>query len=88
MTDARGAHSDAVDAAIHAVGEVEEMLSATTDRTDSLMGAVIHATGSNPWVESAQNAMNFTAEIKNRIEEIYRIAEGVKAELERYKGGF
>jgi hypothetical protein len=67
---------------------VQEGLSITTDRIDSAMGAIIMAVGQTPFVESAQNAMNFTAECKNRVEEIYNITERVIAELNRYAGGF
>lgn len=88
MSNPWDAHRGAVDGAVNGVGELQELISILTDRQESLMGQVIMAVGQNPNVESAQNAMNFTAEIRNRADEIYRIAEQVKAELERYAGGF
>lgn len=85
---AREEHYAAVDNAKYAVGEMQELLSALTERQESAMGAVIMVVGQNPNVESAQNAMNFTAEVRNRVEEIYTITNGIIAELERYQGGF
>lgn len=84
----REEHYAAVETAIYSIGEVQEMLSALTERCETAMGAIIMAVGQTPHVESAQNSMNFTAEMKNRVEEIYRISDHVIAELRRYGDGF
>ena len=84
----RDNHYGEVQAAISTVGEVQDLLSALTDRLETTMGAIIMAVGQTPHVESAQTSMNFTAEMKNRVDEIYRISEQVIAELRRYGDGF
>lgn len=83
-----GEHRGAVDNALRAIGELQEAIALVTDRQESAMGAVIMAVGQTPNVESAQNTMNFIAEIRNRTDEMYRITESARAELERYSGGF
>ncbi len=81
-------HRLAVNAAAHAIGEVQESLAIVTDRQESAMGAVIMAVGQNPNVESARNAMNFTARVRALAEEAFQACAQAKAEVERYGGGF
>lgn len=88
MTSPWGAHRAAVANAMNAIGELQEAISVVTDRQESAMGAVIMAVGQNPNVESAQNAMNFTGNIRDMAQRAFLTAEQVKAELMRYAGGF
>lgn len=88
MSGPHGQHQEAVAGAIFAIGELQETISLLTDRQETAMGAVIMAVGQNPNVESAQNAMNFIAEVRNRVDELFGMTEQAKAELERYVGGF
>lgn len=84
----REGHAEAVGAAIASIAEIQELIAVGTDRCESAMGAVIMAVGQNPNVDSAQAAMNFTAEIKNRFDETYRITEAAIEQLNSYLAGF
>jgi hypothetical protein len=87
MGDFRGQHWEATHAAIDAVGVLQERLAMATEQSEVALGAVLACTGSTQ-VESGQNALNFLAGIKDRIEECFGVAEQAVAELQRYAGGF
>lgn len=87
MTDYRGDHSGAVQAAIYAVGELQDVLAMATDRCEMAIGACIGATGASE-VESAQNAMNALQGVKDEIDRLFGMTNVAKEELIRYGGGF
>lgn len=88
MTDPHSRHHLAVNNAAHAIGEVQDAIAVVTDRQESAAGAVIMAVGQNPHVESAQNALNFIAQVRTKAEEMNVLCQQAKAEVERYGGGF
>lgn len=88
MSNPHGEHRGAVDNALRAIGELQEAISVVSDRQENTIAAVIMSVGESPTVESGQNVLHFIAEIRNRTDEMYRITEQAKAELERYSSGF
>lgn len=83
----REVHQGAVQGAIQTIGEVQETLAVATNHCDVAMGAVIEATGAAE-VDSAQNAMNYLAGAKEKIDEAYRALLVAAEELRRYGDGF
>jgi hypothetical protein len=73
--------------AIDAVALLQEHLAMATQQTDVAMGSILSATGSTE-VESARNALDFIAGIREQLTEIYGMSEAAVAELRRYMGGF
>lgn len=87
MSDYRGQHSDAVNAAIIEVAKLQEYIAMATEQCDVAVGAILVSTGATQ-VESARNAMDFIAGCKDRLDEMYGITMNAVLELERYRGGF
>lgn len=87
MGDYRGDHYGAVENAINAISSIQEFIAMATQQTDVAMGAILSATGSTQ-IESAQNAMNFIAGTRDKLEETYAATEQAVAELHRYQEGF
>lgn len=87
MSDPWGQHAAAVNAAIDAVGSLQERISVATEACDVAMGAILACTGSSN-VESAVNAMNFIQGIKARLDEMFGASQLAVEELERYQRGF
>jgi len=90
MTSAHEAHQEAVAVAKQAIGEVQELLAATTAKLEeSTIGAVYNATGGeNCAMESGRIAFEWTSGLRERVDEIYRVTDNINAELDRYAGGF
>lgn len=87
MSDAWGAHQAAVSNAVDAMGRVQECISMGTEACDTAIGALLSATGSTG-VDSAANAINYMAEVKARLDEIFGITQQAVEEAERYGRGF
>jgi hypothetical protein len=90
MTGAHSEHQAAVAYAQAAIGEVQELLAATTAKVEeSAVPAVYNATGGEACnMESGRIAFEWTLGLKERIDEIYRITDNINSELARYGGGF
>jgi hypothetical protein len=88
MSNPWEAHQEAVAVASAAIGELQEGLSLCTERQESAMGAVLMAVGENPPVAAGQNALALTAQVKEKIDEIYTLTERIKEEMTNYGGGF
>ncbi len=86
--DAHTPHHEAVGFAGMEVEELEGMILAARNRAEEVLRVIANAVGAQPNVESGQNAMAWTAGIKDRLEELVGVCENVKAELNRYSGGF
>lgn len=83
------AHHEAVAAAKHAIGELQETLSLATDKQDEAQTLTALATGgSEASTEAGFNAFEFIAVLREKIQEVYRVTEQAVAELDRYDGGF
>lgn len=81
------AHQAAINNATDAMGGVQEAISMATERCDTAIGAILSATGASQ-VDSARNAMSYMQEVKNRLEEIFRITQQAVEEAQRYGRGF
>jgi hypothetical protein len=84
----REQHFQGVGAAGIAVAELEGMLLAAKLKQQDVLGTVALAVGDPPAVESGRNALEWTAALTDKLDEITRICEMIKAELNRYGGGF
>ena len=83
-------HQAAVSVAKTAIGEVQELLSAVTDKLENrVIEAVMNATGGeNCNMESGRIAFQWTSGLRDSIDEIYRVTDNIIAELNRYGDGF
>jgi len=84
----RQEHQDGVGFAGLEVQELQNLLAAAKGKQQEVLGLVVVAVGENPVVESAQNATAFTAALGDQLDEMAGICEQIKAELNRYAGGF
>jgi hypothetical protein len=85
---AREPHIEAVGFAGIQVQELQNILLASKQVQQEVLGLIIAAVGEQPVTESGQNALAFTAAIGDQIDEMTGMCETVKAELNRYGGGF
>jgi hypothetical protein len=84
----RDGHVQAVGFAGLQIEELENMLLAVKEKQQECLGLVATAVGEQPVVESARNALEFTAALDDRLGELVGMCESIKAELNRYGGGF
>jgi hypothetical protein len=85
---AREPHIQAVGFASLQVQELQNILMSAKAVQDECLGIVVTAVGEQPTVESARNALELTAAVGTRIEEIIGVCESVKAHLDQYATGF
>ena len=90
MTSPYEMHQAAVAAAKAMIGEVQELLSATTAKIEEeALPAVQAATGGEDCnMESGRIAFQWTSGLRESIDEVYRTTDNINAELDRYAGGF
>jgi hypothetical protein len=89
VTDAHGQHAEAVAFAGAEVEGLQHLLGACVEKADQAVGAVYNAVGSETAaVESARNALESVAHIRDTIRELMGSAEVAIQELRRYRGGF
>jgi hypothetical protein len=88
MGDFRDPHFQAVGFAGLIVQELEIMLAVARDKADDAVGAVYAAVGPETTVDSARNALEHIASVRDKIPEMIAQTEVVKAELNRYSSGF
>ena len=82
-------HHESVAVAIHAVGSVQGNISAGRDNGEHLTALIMACTGGgSTGSEAGRNAFELAASLLEKFDELYRTTEAVKAELERYDGGF
>jgi hypothetical protein len=84
------AHHESVAAAKQLIGEVQEMISAATDRADHALRAVAEATGTGgaTATEAGLNSYRMTSLIDVHLQEAFAAAATAVEELSRYAGGF
>lgn len=87
MSDYRGMHFEAAGSAINAIGELQELFAAATDKCEQVIGAILEATGSTE-TESASNAMNAIQGVRQQIDELFGMTNLAVEEMRRYQGGF
>lgn len=89
MSDAHGRHFEAVGFASLKIEEAQATIYQAGAQMEEALGAVYNAVGDDPVIESASNASAWTAHMKDvLLPELLRTCENVKAELNRYGGGF
>lgn len=84
----RDGHHDAVGFAALQVQELENILLAAKEVQQEVMGILMSAVGNNTHIESASNAREWTGVIADKLDELVGLCENIKAELNRYGGGF
>lgn len=84
----RDQHFQAIGFAGAKIAEIESHILAAKLLTDDAIGTVVNAVGDDPVEDSARNAFEWSASLPDRLDEITRICENIKAELNRYGGGF
>jgi hypothetical protein len=88
VSDFREPHFQAVGFAGLIVQELENVLAVAREKADEAVGAVYAAVGAVTTVDSARNALEHIASVRDRIPELIAQTEVVKAELNRYSSGF
>jgi hypothetical protein len=84
----RDDHVQAVGFAGLQIQELENLIITAKERQQECLNLVATAVGEAPVVESARNALEFTAALGDRLDEVAGMCESIKAELNRYGGGF
>lgn len=89
MSNARDAHHEAAGFAGLKVEELEGIiLHGKSFLEDEVRPTIENAVGAAPGSEAGQNAAAFAGGLMDRLEEAVGICEQIKAELNRYAGGF
>jgi hypothetical protein len=84
----REPHIEAVGFAGLQVQELQNILMSAKEVQQEVLGLIISAVGENPVVESAVNAFSYMAAVGDHLDEVIGQCETIKAELNRYGGGF
>jgi hypothetical protein len=77
-----------VAAAIQEVEDLQALLSIAVEKADGAMGMIAQAVGADSLFESARNAREFTAAVRERLSELIGMLHAAIEELVRYGGGF
>jgi hypothetical protein len=83
----RDQHAEAVTLAITEIEAFQTLLNVAREKGNEAVRAVARAVGGSG-MESAANALNGTAETRDRLPELIGNLEVVVQELRRYGGGF
>lgn len=85
----REAHHESVAFAQAEIDALANRLMAAEEKAEEALAAVVQAVGEEPDTESGRIAYEWTAMLRaERIPELIRFTENIKAELLRYGGGF
>ena len=84
----RDGHHDAVGFAGLQVQELENILLAAREVQQEVQGIIISAVGEGTDLETANNAREWIGLVDSKLEELIGLCENIKAELNRYGGGF
>lgn len=84
----RDSHFEGVGFAGIAVQELQNVIAVAREQQQQVLGMVIAAVGESPVVDSAQNAVSYAAAIGDQLDDLAGVCEHLKAELNRYSGGF
>jgi hypothetical protein len=64
------------------------MIMAAREQQQTTLNMIITAVGASPIVESARNSTTWAAHIGDQLADLIGVCEQLKAELNRYAGGF
>lgn len=84
----RDSHFEGVGFAGLAVEELQAVIMVAREHQQTALGLIFVAVGHNPVVDSAQNATAYAAAIGDQLADLIGMCEQLKAELNRYGGGF
>jgi hypothetical protein len=87
MSDPHEQHAQAVAFAGAELEGLRNLLYVAHEKAEQAIGAVFQAVGQEP-VESARNAVEHTAHVRDQIRELTASIEVAIGELQRYRGGF
>jgi hypothetical protein len=85
--DPRQQHEDAVNLALGDAEAFQLLIGTAREKGDETVMSIARAVGSSN-MESAANALNTAADIRDRLAELYGKVEVVAQELRRYGSGF
>lgn len=81
-------HIEAVGFAGNEVEELERLIKAAQNKADEVTGTVVNAVGDDPRSEAGRNSLDWIINVKEVLGDMVGRCEMIKAELNRYSGGF
>lgn len=89
MSNMSNEHHEGVGFAGLEVEELQGIIAAAKDKLENtVLGLIVTAVGEPARTEAGANALAFASGLVDRLTEDMGICEAVKAELNRYAGGF